>query len=276
MEFGPLKVSTMTWTAAVAGTLDLDAVFQTVALDDGAARPGLVGLIDKDRAASRPPGLTLGKKFGSNVTMHVLMDAADKRINVKVFKNGCIQLTGAKTCADGTTVCNLVASRLCGGGLIADASYFDLRVRMINSDLRADSGIRRAYLYERWRADPAGCIVFDPLTYPALKVLLFYDGSRPLAEQDGVCRCSKHCSTKKNAKYRRCVKVTVALFESGCIIITGSILPEDAQRVRTTIIAKLRAEGAAAFIVKEDPRVVMRRMVERFRATRLKDADPLL
>jgi TATA-box binding protein (TBP) (component of TFIID and TFIIIB) len=39
------------------------------------------------------------------------------------------------------------------------------------------------------------------------------------------------------------VKVTVALFESGCIIITGSIMPEDAQVVRQYIIDKLKAEG---------------------------------
>jgi hypothetical protein len=38
MEFGPLKVSTMTWTAAM-GTIDLDTIFNEVVLateeDDG-------------------------------------------------------------------------------------------------------------------------------------------------------------------------------------------------------------------------------------------------
>jgi hypothetical protein len=91
-------------------------------------------------------------------------------------------------------------------------------------------------------ADPKACIVYDPITYPALKVILFYDSTIPLADQDGFCTCSKHCSTKQNAKYRKCVKVTVALFESGCII-TGSIMPEDAQVVRQYIIDKLKAEG---------------------------------
>jgi hypothetical protein len=70
MEFGPLKVSTMTWTAAITGTIDLDTIFNEVVLateeDDG----GIVHVIDKERTQSRPPGLVLGK-FGCNVTMRV-------------------------------------------------------------------------------------------------------------------------------------------------------------------------------------------------------------
>jgi hypothetical protein len=103
---------------------------------------------------------------------------------------------------------------------------------MINSDMRTSHGIKRAHLYEVWRGSQS--VVYDPITYPALKVILFYDSTIPLADQDGFCTCSKHCSTKQNAKYRKCVKVTVALFESGCIIITGSIMPEDAQVVHGT------------------------------------------
>jgi hypothetical protein len=68
MEFGPLKVSTMTWTAAITGTIDLDTIFNEVVLatDDGG-----IHVIDKERTQSRPPGLVLGKKFGCNVTMRV-------------------------------------------------------------------------------------------------------------------------------------------------------------------------------------------------------------
>jgi hypothetical protein len=87
---------------------------------------------------------------------------------------------------------------------------------------------------KKWRAEPKACIVYDPLTYPALKVLLFYDNSIPVKEQDGMCTCSKHCSTKQNAKYRKCVKVTVAIFESGCIITDPSCLKTLKWFVRTS------------------------------------------
>jgi hypothetical protein len=48
--------------------------------------------------------------------------------------------------------------------------------------------------------------------------------------------------------------VTVAIFESGCIIIRN-IGPEDAEVVRSYI--KLQAEGVAAYIIKEDPKIIM-------------------
>jgi hypothetical protein len=54
----------------------------------------------------------------------------------------------------------------------------------------------RELISTKSRADPKACIVYDPITYPALKVILFYDSTIPLADQDGFCTCSKHCSTQ--------------------------------------------------------------------------------
>jgi hypothetical protein len=88
--------------------------------------------------------------------------------------------------------------------------------------MRYPSWQKRAHLYEVWRAIPAS--VMSMITYPALKVILFYDSTIPLIS-DGFSML-KHCSTK--TPNTEVSKVTVALFESGCIIITGSIMPEDA------------------------------------------------
>jgi hypothetical protein len=33
----------------------------------------------------------------------------DKLVNIKLFSNGCVQLTGAKTAADAATVCRIIA-----------------------------------------------------------------------------------------------------------------------------------------------------------------------
>jgi hypothetical protein len=270
MEFTALNVSTMTCSAAVAVlvALDLDAVFDAVDVDvDG----GLAGVINQERTTSRPHGLKLGNRFGTNVTMHVKVPGnLSKNINIKLFSNGCLQLTGAKTAADGLVACGVVADKLHAKGFILDATFFDFRVRMINSDMRASQCINRAYLYEKWRQEPLSCIVFDPLTYPALKLLQFFDATAPLDGQDGLCRCSKHCSTKSNAKHRRCAKVTAALFESGCIIITGSIMPAGAEVVRRRVIERLLLEGARAYIVKEDPKVIMKRLLDRHRALKAK------
>jgi hypothetical protein len=61
MEFGPLKVSTMTWTAAITGTIDLDTIFNEVVLateeDDG----GIVHVIDKEHSVP-PSRIGTGKE----------------------------------------------------------------------------------------------------------------------------------------------------------------------------------------------------------------------
>jgi hypothetical protein len=79
-----------------------------------------------------------------------------------------------------------------------------------------------------------------------------------------MCTCSKHCSTKQNAKYRKCVKVTVAIFESGCII--GSIMPEDAEVVRSLHHSQTASGRVAAYIIKEDPKSSWR-ILQRYRSS---------
>ena len=49
-----------------------------------------------------------------------------------------------------------------------------------------------------------------------MKIQFFYNDS-----MDGICRCQDgFCSNK--SKNSHCVKITVAIFESGCTIITGA------------------------------------------------------
>jgi hypothetical protein len=103
--------------------------------------------------------------------MRVRVKKDDKLVNIKLFSNGCLQLTGAKTQTP-ASVCRIVADKLFSAQQAEQSTYFDLRVRMINSDMRTSHGIKRAHLYEVWRGSKA-CIVYDPITYPALKVILF-------------------------------------------------------------------------------------------------------
>jgi hypothetical protein len=47
--------------------------------------------------------------------------------------------------------CGIVADKLFSAQQAEQSTYFDLRVRMINSDMRTGHGIKRAHLYEVWR-----------------------------------------------------------------------------------------------------------------------------
>jgi hypothetical protein len=62
---------------------------------------------------------------------------------------------------------------------------YRLMRRMINSDMRTSHGIRRAYLYENGGRTQGLRIVYDPITYPALKVSYFMITHTGQREQDG-------------------------------------------------------------------------------------------
>lgn len=263
MEFTELRVSTMTSSAALCGDVDLDALFDGIVVvpDDGET-VGIWHAINWHRTCVKPEGAAFIKsKFGMNVSVRLRLESGTA--NMKIFRNGGLQMTGIKTEESGREAAHLVAGIVHGLGLIEQSAAVDFRVRMINSDLRANRGLRRSQLYEAWRQEKDICITFDPMTYPALKLMFFYAPNRPVGDQDGVCRCPAHCSTKLQAKYRKCLKVTVSLFESGCIIITGSIREEHARAVKDLVTAKLLAWQDTA---PPGPDAVMRAMLEEHRS----------
>ena len=64
-------------------------------------------------------------------------------------------------------------------------------------------------------------VVYSPDIYSGVKIYFFCNNKNKI--QDGICRCSEKCySKKKNSKDDGCKRVTIAVFQSGKIIITGA------------------------------------------------------
>jgi TATA-box binding protein (TBP) (component of TFIID and TFIIIB) len=271
MEFTDLRISTMTCSGALRGNIDLDALFEAVSVvpDDGVTL-GITHAINWQRTCVKPEGAPFGtRNFGKNVSIKLRVDASTAScINMKIFHNGGLQMTGVKTEAGGREAAQLAADIIHALGLVAERGAVDFRVRMINSDMRANCPLQRRSLYEAWRHEKDASISFDPITYPALKLMYFYTPNKPAAGQDGLCHCPVHCSTKLQAKCRRCLKVTVSLFESGCIIITGSISEEHAYLVRDIVKAKLLAREDV-MPTSWSPDTIMQTMLNEHRARRL-------
>jgi TATA-box binding protein (TBP) (component of TFIID and TFIIIB) len=265
MEFSDLRISTMTCSASLRGDVDLDRLFEglTIVPDNGSTL-GISLAIDWRRTHAKPEGASFcARNFGKNVTVKLWFGVGSST-NMKVFHNGGLQMTGIKTEAGGREASQYIAGVAHDLGLVSERDAVDFRVRMINSDMRASVPLQRGLLYEAWRHERDLCLAFDPLTYPALKLLYFFP---PIGtEKDGVCRCQVHCSTKLQAKHRRCLKATVSLFESGCIIITGSVREEHVYLIRDKVKARLLAMQHA--LLPRDPDAIMQAMLDEHRAHR--------
>lgn len=244
----PYRVSTITATGSLGTThVDLDALYERLdpggAADAASVRVSHVSFVEhatRDgtlcskgvRSRGRNRGLRArargGKRHFDNQVTVVLQHfvyGAFHAVNAKVFKNGNVQLTGLKTVEQGDD-----AVRVLRALVLPDADPDDdaaaaeravaarnYKVRLINCDFRLGARLRREALHAVVRSEYGTFASFEPCIYPGVKIQYFANERR-----DGICHCAVQCSGKgADMNEGQCKKITVAVFQSGCVIVTG-------------------------------------------------------
>jgi TATA-box binding protein (TBP) (component of TFIID and TFIIIB) len=164
------------------------------------------------------------KYFYNQVTLHIYSDLkVNKRVNVKIFNNGRIQMTGINNDKIGDITVGILESEF---NLLSDKkeifsnpdnikSEGSLETVLINSDFDIGNEINREMLH-RSIIDNGYLSSFEPCTYPGVNIKYYFN---PLIDNYGICDCEKPCNGK--GKDNTCKKITIAVFKSGKIIITG-------------------------------------------------------
>jgi len=162
-------------------------------------------------------------RFFNQVTVYIKLDT-DRYINVKIFKNGSLQMTGIKKISE----CNIIINKLLGelvtinsnsiqaltGNTLLpdfilnviepntnivfyekteDLKVIDFNIRMINSNCRVPFKINRDVLFSLLKKDKIKCR-YDPNSHACVNI--------------------RHDITEND-------KVSIFVFQSGSIIITG-------------------------------------------------------
>ena len=160
------------------------------------------------------------KRFDNQLTIILKID---DYINLKLFKNGKIQMTGLKNIDNGKIAINKIIDIIKYYNIydntisenINDAIMSNYKICLINSDFKYKHKIKRTDLYKYIVNNTDLICSYEPCIYPGVKIQFYYNENK-----DGICNCEKYCENKnKNSK---CIKITIAIFESGCTIITGS------------------------------------------------------
>jgi len=121
------------------------------------------------------------------------------------------------------------------------------KIRLINSDFRMGLEIKRDKLNKVMQQSYDVRSSFEPCIYPGVKIQFFWNADK--AENvDGKCLCP--AGTRCNGKgcgqgVGNCKKITIAVFQSGCIIITGALTTEqidDAYTFICGVVEKHRSE----------------------------------
>lgn len=243
----PYRVSTITCNGSVGkevGEVYLDKLYEYLPVQELTAPSGFVYVIDrhgkefkgilpkKEKKVQKQPATLeeLYKKRRFDNALSSYYKLADQYYpSVKIFKNGTIQMTGVRSIEDGERlnqdVCHILQllvrehPEIVKHPVIQCCNFI---VRLINSDFSVPFNIRRKELHQLLISEAyQNSSSFQPGTYPGVKLQYFWNVAHP---QGGCCKCSEKCFGKGDGYSNgQCKKITISIFESGKVLITGGI-----------------------------------------------------
>ena len=228
-----LRISTCTGIGKLNTFVNLKNLLDNInPIDDGFIRyvetsVGNKGFAKKNTKKKRKPVLKKSLFFNQG-TVIVFDKEAGKLVNVKLFQNSKIQVTGILSKEMGIRVVNDVVkyivhldSDFCEEQKIFnnnDVNLSDFRLVLQNADFDFGYSINREELYQDLVKEDIFC-TYEASHYPGVNIKLFYNKTNPF--QTGICNCETPCSGKgKNEN--ECVRITTAVFASGKCLVTGS------------------------------------------------------
>lgn len=230
-----LRISTMTCLSSLSTDVNLDVINKYLEIneeisyiDPGGKEPtrGIPKKMKSNKSTKK-------KKMFFNQTTLLIIVPGNKHVNLKIFTNGNIQMTGLKSEEDGYNACeilkkNLINTRGIIDGKIVEAiikkneiSIKKINVVLINSDYFCGYKIKRDVLHRIIVKDYKLFSLYEPCIYPGVNTKYFWNELNDCC--DGLCKCTKKCMGKGNGNGNgECKKITISVFQSGNVIITGA------------------------------------------------------
>ena len=217
-----LRISTMTLVSQISSNINLSKFYdylpitEEITFIEHGTSPIKGQTYKKKKSRSNVP-----KKFFYNqITIHVYLD---KFVNVKVFNNGRIQMTGLRSKIQGVNIINILISELKKlpqdklSEILdnTDPVISSSNIVLINSDFDLKCKVKREIL-QRIIIDRGYYSSYEPTIYPGVNIKYYFNKNK---QDTGICNCERSCDGK--GKDGLCKKVTVAVFNSGKVIITG-------------------------------------------------------
>lgn len=266
--FTNYKVSTITCNANIGNDIDIDLSILYEHITPSEENNNIIWIQNlRDNSqftkGTYPKKIRKSKKknkkknrFDNQITIIFKIDI-NYMPNIKIFKNGNIQLTGIKKTNDTEYIAYHIINKIKdiynnidknidknnNNDFISSLEYSNFKIRMINTDFKTytDDKLKNKFIIRR--KELHNILIskkynnkssFQPGIYQGVKLEYYYNKNN-----DGKCICEFHSFNKKNIS-TDCKKVTVAIFESGSVLITGGITFEQVQRAYeyiTSIIA---------------------------------------
>lgn len=223
-----LHVSTQTQIGKINATIELSELAQALQCNEhilyiehgDAIRKGSDGKKSARKHKKQKPK----KYFYNQVTIHMPREE-DKRVNMKIFNNGRVQMTGVIKSGQGlekirglVQQLNLLSpehrEKIFGHSEVVEYIQ-ETETVLINSNFDIGFEIDREALH-RLIIHTGYYSSYEPGIYPGVNIKYYYNSSNT---SPGICNCETPCDGK--GKGDACKRITIAAFKSGKIIITG-------------------------------------------------------
>tara|TARA_B100000700_G_scaffold304530_1_gene377278 strand:- start:1067 stop:1813 length:747 start_codon:yes stop_codon:yes gene_type:complete len=217
---GKLRISTITSILKISGMIDLEKVYNELPISNYI--PYIeCGTHNNPRGFSKKSLRKKRKKkekkiFYNQSTIHVLYD--NKLMNVKLFNNGRIQITGLKEESQGDNLIKELIIYFKDFDILEESTeLINSQIVLINSDFDIGMKINREILHKEI-INSNIYSSYEPCIYPGVNIKYYINTNNT----SGICECTEMCNGKgKACGNGGCKKVTIAVFMSGKIIITG-------------------------------------------------------
>jgi hypothetical protein len=149
-----------------------------------------------------------------------------KEVNIKIFKNGGIQMTGIPSDPFAQETLAWLSSELSTFSepvLEGKAAPHRYSIQLINSDYQVNGNINREKLHEILVNEYNLFSSFESTIYQGCDTKYYYNEAAPADAVEGICPCGEMCNGSGDGRsLGQCKEITISPFHTGSIIITGA------------------------------------------------------
>ncbi len=150
-----------------------------------------------------------------------------KEVNIKLFKNGGVQMTGIPSDSFAQETLAWLAKELgtfSESVLESEAKPHRYNIQLINSDYQVNGSINRERLHEILTEQYNLFSLFESTIYQGCDTKYYYNEEAPKDAPEGICPCGKTvCLGNGDGRtLGQCKEITISPFHTGSVIITGA------------------------------------------------------
>jgi TATA-box binding protein (TBP) (component of TFIID and TFIIIB) len=237
-KFTPLRISTMVATAQFNTSLNLTQLFEdikTILIPLWWPGEGVLKFEHRDQVIGQSHRDALTKRkisnkcFFNQSTLVVRRKSPSmpgwKEVNLKLFANGSVQMTGIASEEFGVETLEwLIAEvkqlpRSPWGG---EPSVVNFNKQLINSDFSVGTSLRRDKLHEIITRQYNIFSILESTIYQGVNTKYYYNETSDKTHP-GQCTCKEFCQGQGTGIGEgQCKRITISFFQTGNIIITGA------------------------------------------------------